>query len=121
MAFDFSKFNFFNRLNARARVFFLLAGVVAIALLFYVASLFLGGGEEAAGPSRIASAPPGLQSVPGGAITPEYQRAVEEASAQRARQAQITGTSAVPTMISIAQQPQQRPVNVLFVTKKKRM
>ncbi|RDI48616.1 TrbI/VirB10 family protein [Aquicella lusitana] len=106
MAFDFSKFNFFNRLNARARVFFLLAGVVAIALLFYVASLFLGGGEEAAGPSRIASAPPGLQSVPGGAITPEYQRAVEEASAQRARQAQITGTSAVPTMISIAQQPQ---------------
>ncbi|TAK74363.1 MAG: hypothetical protein EPO11_07005 [Gammaproteobacteria bacterium] len=99
MALDFSKFNF-SRMDARTRIFFLLAFVISIILLIYIASRFFGG-SEGTGASRVASAPVGLQSVQGGTLTPEYRRAVEQANVQRAEQAQITGTSAVPTMINV--------------------
>lgn len=98
--FSFAKLNFFSRLDARARVFVLFAGVIGIIFLFYIGSRFLGGGSAAVGPSRVATAPQGLQSVPGGQISPEYQRALMQANAQAAQQAQMSGGSAVPTMIN---------------------
>jgi type IV secretory pathway VirB10-like protein len=101
--FSFAKLNFFSKLDARARVFVLFAGVIGMIFLIYIGSRFLGGGSAAIGPSRVASAPQGLQSVPGGQITPEYQRALMQANAQAAQQAQMTGGSAVPTMINTGQ------------------
>jgi len=53
--------------------------------------------------SRVANAPPGLQSVPGGKQTPEFSKAVEQANLQRTKQAEVTGESAVPTLINIGQ------------------
>lgn len=105
MALDFSKLNFFNRLDARARVVFLFASVIAVILIVYFGVRFFFGGGGATGTSRVASAPQGLQSVPGGQLTPEYYRAVQQANVQAAQQAQISGASAVPTMINIGSQP----------------
>ena len=95
---DFSKLNFFSRLDARARVFVLFLAVVGVILLVYVATKYLGGGEKAVGPSRVASAPSGLQSIPGGkTATAEYQRALTQANVQAAEAAKMTGGSAIPT------------------------
>ncbi|MBA3662494.1 MAG: hypothetical protein H0W64_12250 [Gammaproteobacteria bacterium] len=105
MAIDLSRFNFLKRLDARARIFFIFAAVVAFILIVYFLSRFLFGGSETTGPTRIANAPQGLQSVPAGQLTPEYQRALVQANAQAAQQAQMTGGSAIPTVINIGQQP----------------
>lgn len=101
MAFDYSKLNFFKRLNARSRVLVLIGIVIGIIVLIYFGTGYFYGGGETGGAARVAAAPPGLQTVPGGEITPEYQRALQLAQEQAARQAQITGTSAVPTVINV--------------------
>ena len=106
MAFDFSKLNFFSRLDARSRVIFLAMGVVGVVFLVYVGTRYLFGGGETTGASRVATAPAGLQSIQGGTLTPQFARAVEQANVQRAQQAQLTGASAVPTQINIGQQAQ---------------
>lgn len=103
MAFDFSKLNFLNKLDARARIFVLTGGIIGVVFLVYLGTTFLSGGEEATGPTRVASAPQGLQTIPGGQETPEFRRAIEQANLARAQQAQLSGTSAVPTMINIGQ------------------
>lgn len=100
MAIDFSKYNFFSRLDARARIFVLIAVVFGIILTIYLLTRLFFGGENTTGPSRVAGAPPGVQSVPGGQLTPEYQRALEQANLQQAQQAQMHGTSAIPTAIN---------------------
>lgn len=105
MALDFSRFNFLRKLDARARVFFLLAGFFAVIVIIYLSSRFLFGGGSTTGPSRVAAAPGGLESVQGGTLTPEYQRALMQANTQAAEQARMSGTSAVPTLINIGQQP----------------
>ena len=92
--FSLSKLNFFSRLDARARVFFLLGGFLGIIFLVYIGTRLLSGGATTTGPSRVANAPAGLQSIPGGQQTAEYNRAVEQASVQRAQEAQVTGGSA---------------------------
>lgn len=101
MALDFSKLNFFSRLNARARVFVLFGGVIGFILLVYFGTRYLVGGSKTTGPSRVANAPGGLVSIQGAPLTPEYSHAVEEANAQRAKQAQMTGGSAITTMMNI--------------------
>lgn len=100
MAFDFSKLNFLSGLNARARVLVLAATVFGIIVLGYFGAKLIGGATEAVGPSRVASAPSGLQSVQGGDLTPEYQQALIQANTQIAQKAQITGGSAVPTVVN---------------------
>src|SRR3990167_7743402 len=101
------KFNFFSHLDARSRIFFLLAAVVGIGFFVYLGLRFFTGATDTTGPSRVASAPGGLQSVPGGQLTPEYYRALAQANVQAAQQAQISGGSAVPTLVNIpGQQPQ---------------
>lgn len=99
MAFDFSKLNFFSKLDARSRVVVLLLGTIGFILIIYFGSRYFFGGEGTVGPSRVAAPPPGLQSVPGGELIPAYQQALEEANIQREQQARMRGESAVPTMI----------------------
>ncbi len=101
MALDLSKLNIFSRLNARSRVFVLLGGVLGFIFIIYFGTRYLSGGNKTTGPSRVANAPQGMQSVPGGQLTPEYYRAVEQANATRAQQAQISGGSAVNTMLNM--------------------
>ncbi len=101
MALDLTKLNFFNRLDARARVFVLLAGVAFMILIIYLITVYLSGTDsKTIGPSQVAGVPGGLQSVPGGTLTPEYSRALQLANAQAAKNAQMTGTSAVPTLMN---------------------
>lgn len=110
MALDLSKiknsFGFFNRLDARARIFVLFAGVLGMLLLVYLGTLWLSGGGSTVGASKVAAAPSSLQSVPGGQLTPEYYRALSQANSQAAEQAKITGSSAVPTLINVGQDSQ---------------
>lgn len=100
MAVDLSKYNFFNRMDARSRIFVLIATVVGFVVLIYLGTKLLSGGSATTGPSRVATAPAGLQSVQGGTLTPEYRRALEQANAQNAATARLSGTSAVPTLIN---------------------
>lgn len=104
MAFDFSKLNFFSRLDARARVLVLFGGVAGFILIIFLATRFFSNESGTTGPSRVASAPQNLQSVPGGQLTPEYYRALQQANTQSAQQAQISGGSAVPTLLNIGGQ-----------------
>lgn len=103
MAMDFSKLNFFSRLGARARLLVLFSGVLGVILVVYLGVKFFSAGGETTGPSRVASAPQGLQSVPGGQLTPEYYRALAQANVQAAQQAQISGGSAIPTLVNVGQ------------------
>src|SRR3990167_10166824 len=109
MAFKLPKLNFFSSLDARSRVFFLLATVVGIGFLVYLGVRFLGGGPQTTGPSQVANAPGGLQSIPGSQLTPEYYRALAQANTQAAQQAHISGTSAVPTLINVPGQQSLAP------------
>lgn len=103
MAFDFSKLNFFSRLDARARVLVIFGGVIGAGVLVYFLVSMMSTGGGTIGASSVANAPQGLQSVPGGQLTPEYYRALTQANAQAASQAQISGGSAVPTLINAGQ------------------
>src|SRR5436190_4309584 len=102
--FDLSKLNFFSKLDARARVFVLFGGIVGILLLVYLLTVWLSGSTSSTGPSRVASAPQGLQSVPGGQLTPEYYQALQQANKQAAQQAQVSGGTAAPTLINTGNQ-----------------
>lgn len=106
MAIDFSKFNFFSRLNAKARVGLILVVIVGLIGLVYLGTRYFIGGSSTTGPSRVANAPSGLQSVPGSQLTPEYYRTLVQANTQAAQQAQVSGSSAVPTLINIPGQGQ---------------
>ena len=75
MALDLSKLNFFNRLNARARVFVLLGGVIGVIFLIYIGTRYFSSGNNSTiGPSHVASAPKNLQSVPGGSLTADIPK-----------------------------------------------
>lgn len=101
MALDLSKFNFFSKLDARARVFVLLLSVLGIIALVYVATKYFGGDDKTVGPSKVANAPSGMTSIPGGkTATAEYQRALTVANAQAAEAARMSGGSAIPTQIN---------------------
>lgn len=106
MATDLSKLNFFSRLSARSRMAVLLGVVILVILLIYFGTRYFSGGSKTTGPSRVANAPSNLQSVPGGELTPEYYRSLVQANAQAAQQAQISGGSAMPTLINVPGQGQ---------------
>src|SRR3990167_989568 len=102
MALNFSRFNFFQRLDARGRIFFLFASLVLITFIIYVAVRFFWAGGQATGASSVAGVPAGVQSIPGGEVSPEYAKALQQANVQAAQQAQMTVTSAIPTMVNVA-------------------
>ena len=103
MALKIPGLKFFSTADAKSRVFIVFAAVVGFAFVIYLAVRFLGGGTTGPG-SRVANAPGGLQSVPGAKMSPEFYRAVEQANQQAAQQAQISGGSAVPTLINVPSQ-----------------
>jgi len=74
--------------------------IIGFILIIYLSTRFFLGGSSATGPSSVASAPAGVQSIPGGTLTPDYQRALEQANQQLAQQAQMQGTTAIPTAIN---------------------
>lgn len=102
MALDLSKLNFFSRLSARSRMLVLVSGIILVLFIIYLGARWIAGDSGTVGSSRVASAPQGLQSVPGGQLTPEYYQALAQANQQSAQQAQVSGTSAVPTLINTA-------------------
>ncbi|HSW94231.1 MAG TPA: TrbI/VirB10 family protein [Gammaproteobacteria bacterium] len=104
MAIKLPDFKFFSKTDAKSRVFFLLAALVGIVVVIFFVARYLSSGENAAGPSRVATAPSNLQSVPGGQLSPEYYRALMQANEQSAQQALSTGGTAVPTLVNIPNQ-----------------
>lgn len=101
MAFDFSKLNFFGKLDARARVMVLLSGVIVFILLVYFITRYFTGGESAVGPSKVATAPQGLQSAPGTSqVTAEYYQAIKKSNLQTEQAARLSGGSAIPIMVN---------------------
>ncbi len=103
MALDLSKLNIFSRLDARSRVFVLLVGVAGVVLVIYLITKYFVGAGGALGPSAVANAPAGLQSVPGISQSAMYNKAIEQANQQRVQQAQVSGGSSVPTVINMPQ------------------
>ncbi len=99
MAFDFSKLNFISKLDARSRVFVLFGGIIGAFVAIYFLSTYFFGGSAATGTSVVATAPQGLSSTPGGQATPEFVKAVKNADSMAVKQAEMSGTSAVPTLI----------------------
>jgi uncharacterized protein YutE (UPF0331/DUF86 family) len=89
----------FSKASARSRVFIIVGTVLGVVAILVVASKLLGGGAKRTGNASVAGAP-SLQSVPGGQLTPEYYRALMQANAQTAQQAQVSGASAVPTLVN---------------------
>ena len=90
----------FTGTDARTRIFLVVAVIVGLSVVIFFAVNFLSGGA-ATGPTQVATAPSTLQTVPGGAMTPEFYQAVVQANTQAAKQAQISGGSAIPTIVNI--------------------
>ena len=103
MALDLSKLNFFSRLSARARVLVLFGAVGAAIFAIYLTTRYFSSDTSGIGTSSVANAPRGLQSVPGGQLTPEYYKALSQANTLAAEQAKMSGGSAVPTLINAGQ------------------
>lgn len=101
MALKFPKIFNLDTANARTRMFILVGGVAAVIVIIFLGVKFFGGPTKATGPSHVASAPSSLQSVPGGKLSPEYYRALQQANVQSAKQATISGSSAVPTLLNV--------------------
>ncbi len=107
MAIKLPSFKVFSATGAKSRVFLLLTVLVGIGIAVFFIVDYLSG-NKSAGTSRVAAPPSGLQSTPGSTLTPDYSRSLMQANAQIAQQAQMTGTSAVPTLINVAT-PQSFP------------
>lgn len=106
MAFKIS--DIFSSTDAKSRILIVVATIAVIVGVVVVGSKMLGGGPKASGQAQLAGTP-SLQSVPGGQLTPEYYRALMQANAQSAQQAQISGTSAVPTLVNAPTQTVSTP------------
>lgn len=107
MAIKLPSLKFFSNTDAKSRVFILFAALIAVIFVIFFVVRYLKGDESTVGASRVAAPPPGLQSVPGDKLTPEYYRAVMQANEQKAQQAKMTGESAVPTLVNIPNPSQQ--------------
>lgn len=104
MAIKFPGMKVFTGADAKSRVFLVFAAIAGISLVIFGIVHYFGGSGATGGGSKVATAPSGLQTVPGAQMSPEFYRAVVQANAQAAQQAQISGGSAVPTLINSAQQ-----------------
>jgi polyhydroxyalkanoate synthesis regulator phasin len=101
MAIKLPSFKVFSVTSAKSRMLLLLGAVVAVSVALFFGFKYLNPSSSTVGASRVANAPAGLQSVPGSKLAPEYYRALMQANAQTAQQAQITGGSALPTLVNI--------------------
>jgi len=94
----------FSKTDAKSRILLVLGSVLGVTLLVVLGSRYFGHGTIG-GKASVANAP-SLQSVPGGELSPEYYRALMQANAQSAQQAQVSGTSAVATLVNAPGQEQ---------------
>ncbi len=97
MAFQFPKIDL---ADAKTRILLIIGGVIGFVVIVYVGRHLFTSAAPSSGPSHVAKAPGNLQSVPGGQLTPEYYRALVQANEQAAKQAQMSGGSAVPTLLN---------------------
>jgi polyhydroxyalkanoate synthesis regulator phasin len=88
----------FSRADAKTRIVVIFGVIIGVVVAIIVGSKFFGS-NKASGNAKVAGAP-SLQSVPGGQLTPEYYRALMQANQQNAQQAQVSGGSAVPTLVN---------------------
>lgn len=101
MALKLPGLKIFSGIDAKSRIFLLFAGVVGISLLIYMLVRFFGGGTAVTGPTNVATAPSGLQSVPGSELTPQYAKLVEQENLRRSERAlSEKKTFAVPTLMN---------------------
>ncbi len=105
MAINLPKIKFLANADAKTRILVLLGSVFVLFFAFFLIFRYLAGGADTTDASKVASAPAGMQSVPGGQLTPEFYKSMTQASAQAAQQAQMTGGSAVPSLINVPGQP----------------
>jgi polyhydroxyalkanoate synthesis regulator phasin len=84
--------------DSKSRVFVVLGTIIGIFAVVFIGSKMLGT-SKTSGQAKIAGAPT-LQSIPGGNLTPEYDRALRQSNANLAKQAEISGGSAVPTLVN---------------------
>lgn len=104
------KFNFksFLTTSAKSRITLIIVFLVVVGVgMFFLINYFGGFGSQTSG-VKVAAAPGALQSVPGGQLlSPEYHRALVQANEQASKQAQMTGASAVPTILNVGGEFQQ--------------
>lgn len=101
MAINFPKLPKFGTADAKSRIFLIFAAIVGISIVGYILVRTFSGGPTASGPSRVANPAAGVQSVPGSKLSPEYYQALRQANVQATQQGQMTGGSAVPTMVNV--------------------
>lgn len=97
-------FSGFSEMDAKTRVLIVFGGIIGVAVIAFFGVRYLSG-KKATNASSVAAAPGGLQSVPGSQLTAEYYRTLEQSNAQRSKQAQMTGGSAVPTLMNVPATP----------------
>lgn len=116
MAIKFPSFKKFSNADAKTRVFIVFAVVAFISITIFLILNYFSGGPTAIGPSKVATAPTALQNIPGSpTMTPEFSRAVTQANAEAARQAQLTGSSAIPILVNVpGQQSEFSPQNCIL-------
>lgn len=105
MALNFPKLPIFKSADTKSRIFLVLAGMIGIVVLIYAVMKMVGGGSATVSASRVTNLAAGLQSVPGSQLSPEYYQALRQSNNQAAQQAQMTGGSAVPTLMNVPNQP----------------
>ncbi|MDR3478906.1 MAG: TrbI/VirB10 family protein [Gammaproteobacteria bacterium] len=96
---------FLTRTDTKSRIILVAGTIFGVSVLIFLGSRYLSGAKTSSA-AHVASAPSGLQSVPGSQLSPEYYRALMQANAQSAKQAQISGGSAVPTLVNVPGQQQ---------------
>lgn len=106
MAINIPGMKLFSAQDAKSRVFIVLLVAAALGILIFFGTRYLGNKNAGVGPSKVAGAPGGLQSIPGSKTSAEYSRALLQANEQAAQEAQMSGGSAVPTLVNLqGQQP----------------
>lgn len=85
--------------SAKQRVLFIFLFLLLFALLIFFLSKIVHWGSKTSD-GAVVSGIPGIASVQGGKVSPEYERALNNNNVQQANYAKNTGTSAIPTIIN---------------------
>lgn len=100
---DFEEFEDENKKSISSSIknnAFVKFGLIAAAVLAVIFIVSLFGGETEAPPSLVSKGAAGLKEAPGTKeVTPAMKQALEEQNDRRVEEAQMTGTSAIPTPI----------------------
>jgi len=109
MAVKIPSFKLLSTTGTKSRIFLVILALAAASVAIYFVIQYFGGFGSQTNVSRVAEAPQNLKSVPGGQLSPEYYHALQQANIQTSKQAQMTGGSAVPTLINVPQQNTFQP------------